>query len=366
MGYTFPMRSYDVVVLGAGSAGENLAGDLADAGRSVALVASGLVGGECPYLACMPSKAMLRSAEVRALVQTTQALGATSRPLELDDAGAAWAAAVARRDEIARHQDDHASAEDLVRRGVVLVRGRGRVARPGVVAVHGDDPGEELGWTDLVVATGSRAVVPSIDGLDGVPTWTSDQALISPERPRSLVVMGGGAVGCELGQVYARFGVEVTLIEAAPRVVPIEEPAVGDHLGAALGSSGVQLRLGAKVVEARPGAPGAELRLDDGTTVAAERVLVAVGRRPNVEDLGLDLLGVEPGRSGLETDQHCRVRGQDHVWAAGDVTDVAPYTHPPTTRLASSWPTCWATGPWPTTGSSPGPSTPTLRLPASD
>ncbi len=331
MGYTVPVQSFDVVVLGAGSAGENLAGDLADAGRSVALVASGLVGGECPYLACMPSKALLRSAEARALAATTQALGATSRPLELDDAAKAWAAAVARRDEIARHQDDHASAEDLVRRGVVLVRGRGRVARPGVVAVDGhesgDRPGDELGWADLVVATGSRAVVPPIEGLDGVPTWTSDQALTSPERPRSLVVVGGGAVGCELGQVYARFGVEVTLIEAAPRVVPNEEPAVGDHLGAALESSGVRLRLGARVVEARPRSQGAELRLDDGSFVAAERVLVAVGRRPNVEDLGLELLGVEPGPSGLESDEHCRVAGQDHVWAAGDVTGVAPYTH---------------------------------------
>ncbi len=326
MGYTGPMRSFDVVVLGAGSAGENLAADLADAGRSVALVASGLVGGECPYLACMPSKAMLRSAEVRALARTTPDLGATSRPLELDGDDEAWTAAVRRRDEIARHQDDHASAEDLVGRGVTLVRGRGRVARPGVVEVEGE-AGEELGWTDLVVATGSRAVVPPIDGLDGVPTWTSDEALTSPERPPALVVMGGGAVGCELSQVYARFGVEVTLVEAAPRVVPNEEPAVGDHLGAALEASGVRLRLGTKVVGAEPGPRGAELRLDDGAVVVGARVLVAVGRRPNVDDLGLEHLGVEPRPGGLALDQRCHVVGQAHVWAAGDVTGVGPYTH---------------------------------------
>jgi dihydrolipoamide dehydrogenase len=139
--------------------------------------------------------------------------------------------------------------------------------------------------------------------------------------------MGGGAVGCELSQVYARFGVEVTLVEAESRVASGEEPSIGDHLGAALQAAGVRLHLGAKVVEARPVPPGAEVHLDDGTTLRAERVLVAVGRRPNVEDLGLDVVGVESGPMGLEVDQRCRIPGQAHIWAAGDVTGVAPYTH---------------------------------------
>ena len=313
------MQQLDVVVLGAGSAGEDVARALARAGRSVALVEAGLVGGECPYLACMPSKAMLRSAEVRAHAGDLEALGAT---VDLGDGAAAYRLAARRRDEIAEHGDDSTAAASLERDGVLLVRGRGRVTRPGVVEVDG----RELGWQDLVVATGSTPVVPPLPGLDTAPTWTSDQALTTSERPASLLVLGGGAVGCELAQVHTRFGTRVVLVDTSEQLLGKEETSIAELLAEVLRGDGVDVRLGVGLdrVEAADG--GALCHLSDGTRLQVERVLVATGREPATKDLGLDVLGVTPGEKGeLEVDEHCRVA--DRVWAAGDVTAVAPYTH---------------------------------------
>ncbi len=319
------MESFDVVVLGAGSAGELVAALLAQAGRSVALVEALRVGGECPYVACMPSKSMLRSAQARAEARSLAAVaGASSQPA-LDDDQPAFLAAVGRRDDVAEHRDDRAAAAEAQKAGITLVRGRGRVLRRGVLDVDG----RELGWTDLVLATGSEPVRPPVDGLDRVPTWTSDEALSAPERPASLLVMGGGAVGCELAQVHVRFGVSTTLVEAGPHVAGREEPGIAALLGEALRADGVDLRLGVEVQRAEPTGGGLALvHLSDGTQVEAERVLVAVGRRPTTGDLGLAVLGIEPDGSGaVPVDAHCRVEGQQHVWAAGDVTGKAPYTH---------------------------------------
>jgi len=315
-----------VVVLGAGSAGETVAGGLADAGRTVALVSEGLVGGECPYVACMPSKALLRSASVRALAARAHELGAAGAPLDLGDPLAAWAGAVARRDEVVDHLDDRAAAEALVARGVTLVRGRGEVTAPGEVRVGG----EVLEWDDLVVATGSRPVVPPIEGLDDVPWWTSDQALTSGERPNRLVVLGGGPVGCELGQVYARFGTTVTIVEAGAGLVDNEEPEVAAALTSALEDEGIAVRCGSEVKRVEPG-PGGGVRVHHTTSggagdpVDADRLLVVTGRRPNVDEIGLEVLGIDP--SELAVDDRCRVVGAPRVWAAGDVNGVAPYTH---------------------------------------
>ncbi|MDQ6650756.1 MAG: NAD(P)/FAD-dependent oxidoreductase [Actinomycetota bacterium] len=323
------LEHFDVIVLGAGSAGEVVGTELAKAGRRVAVVESLRVGGECPYVACMPSKSLLRSAHARADSARLHELGA-AKPApdhpgpDQHSPDRAYAAATARRDEVAEQRDDTAAAEGLAESGVTVLRGEGRVSEPGAVTVGG----ATYGYTDLVVATGSSPVIPPIDGLDGVPTWTSDQALSSSELPSRLVVLGGGPVGCELAQVFAHFGVEVVLVEGADRLAAKEPAFVGAALAEVLADAGVEVRTGVQADRASSTDDGVELHLADGSVVSAARVLVATGRKPNVEGLGLDLIGVGPDDHGaLAVDEDCRVSGQRHVWAAGDVTGVAPYTH---------------------------------------
>ena len=319
------MESFDVVVLGAGSAGESIAHGMAEAGRSVALVESLRVGGECPYVACMPSKAMLRSAQAREEAGRLVDLGATASSVPLDEPTGAYGAAAARRDEISEHRDDSAAAARAREAGVTLVRGSGRIARPGVVTV-GD---RELGWTDLVLATGSTARRPDVQGIDDVPTWTSDEALSVTGRPASLLVLGGGAVGCELAQVHARFGTTVTLVQSGPQLAGKEEPSIAALLAEALRRDGIDVRLDATVERfTATGDGGAVAHLADGSAVTTAQVLTATGRTPTTQGLGLEVLGIETDdRGGVRVDPSCRVQGQQHVWAAGDVTGTAPYTH---------------------------------------
>ncbi len=313
-------RDFDVVVLGAGSGGESVAGELADAGRRVAVVEEHLVGGECPYLACIPSKAMLLAA-------------AEHRRSGSADHVGAWEEAVRRRDRAAEHQDDTGAVTDLTERGVTVVRGRGRVAERyaggGSLAV---DRGPTLRWRTLVIATGSAASAPPVDGLDTVQVWTSDDALTSPDRPASLAVLGGGAVGCELTQVYASYGVAVTLLELAPRLLATETPWAGQAMAEVLRGQGADVRTGVELARAERGRRGAVLYLADGAKVEAEGVLLGTGQRPRTDDLGLERLGVVPDGSGaLRVDPRCRaLRDGDplpDVFAVGDVTGIAPYTH---------------------------------------
>lgn len=317
------MEQFDVVVLGAGSAGELVASTVAQQGRSVAVVEAHRVGGECPYVACMPSKAMLRSAQARHLARVAADLGAASQSPALDEPRAAYAAATARRDRVAEGRDDSSHARALEQAGVTLVRGRGRITRPGVVAVDG----RELGWRDLVIATGSAPAQPAIDGLDTVPAWTSDDAYSAGEYPASALILGGGPVGCELSQIYARFGVRVTLVEASPSLVPREESSVSALLAATLRDDGVDVRLGVEVARVAASGDGVRLTLQNGATLDAARLVVATGRTPRLDDIGLEALGIAPSDEGMDVDERCRVRGQEHVWAGGDVTGDNPYTH---------------------------------------
>ncbi len=314
-----------MVVLGAGSAGEWVAGAVADAGRSVALVEKLRVGGECPYVSCVPSKAMLRSAHARVQARRVADLGGAAGPLPLGADRDAFRAAVHRRDDLSGHRDDSDAAASLQDRGVTLIRGPGRVTGPG----HVDAGGRDLACRDLVVATGSSPVIPPVDGLADVPVWTSDQALSAAGYPASVTILGGGAVGCELAQVYAGFGVSVTLVEPAGQLAGNEEPDLARELGKALQAAGVRVRTGTGAARAEPTSAGtACIVLQDGSAVEADRVILAVGREPATRDLGLEMIGVTVQENGaLSVDGHCRVQGQEHVWAAGDVTGIAPYTH---------------------------------------
>lgn len=317
------MEHFDVVVLGGGSAGELVATLLAETGRTVALVEGLRVGGECPYVACMPSKSMLRSARMHHDEVVRRPL-ADSAAAARDLHDATFLAATLRRDEIADHRDDHEAAAALASAGAHLVRGQGEIVREGVVAVGG----RELEWTDLVIATGSQPATPDIEGLGEVPTWTSDQALSATKRPTSVLVAGGGPVGCELAQVFARFGTTTTLVEAGPQVAGREQPQVAERLAGVLRDDGIDIRLGTTILKVEPSDHGVRASLSDGTEIDVERIILATGRRPTTSGLGLEILDIELDDAGaIPVDEHCRVPGNPHVWAAGDVTGIAPFTH---------------------------------------
>jgi pyruvate/2-oxoglutarate dehydrogenase complex dihydrolipoamide dehydrogenase (E3) component len=315
------MPEFDVVVLGGGTAGVHVAAEVASGGRSVALVEAGLVGGESPYLACLPSKTLLEAA----------------------NRGEAWENAVARRDEVTTYLDDTTAASQLTEAGVTLLRGTGQVTGPGTVEVttygDNDEAGPsgkvELTYTELVLSTGSEPVAPPIEGLADIAAWTSAEALSGPDLPRRLVVLGGGSAGCELAQIYAAFGSQVTLVETEDALLPAEAGFTGEILAEALRRTGVDVRLGSAAVKAERLDEGQALTLADGTRIEADRVLLATGRRPRVSGLGLDKLGVDlkPG-TAIPVDSTCRVLAGDGdssdaagLWAAGDVTGLGTHTH---------------------------------------
>lgn len=313
------MNRYDVVILGAGAGAKMIWGALR--GRSVAVVEQKRVGGECPFVACVPSKAMLRSARVWQVLADPQWAPLVEGRVP---AAVAYGQAVRRRDTIVHGRDDSGTAAALEKAGAMLLRGTGRVVGPGVLEVDG----VPVGYRDLVLDTGSAPVRPQLPGLDRVPVWTSDELLSSASYPRSVLVLGGGPVGCELSFLLATFGSAVTLVQRAARLVPCEEPEASAALLSTLTGVGVDVRLGSQVHEVTRHADGGRFALDTGPAIGAAAVVLAAGRRPRATGLGLDRLGVRLTAEGaVPLDDRCRVAGAEHLWAVGDVTGLAPFTH---------------------------------------
>jgi pyruvate/2-oxoglutarate dehydrogenase complex dihydrolipoamide dehydrogenase (E3) component len=316
-------RSFDIIVIGLGPGGEAAAGRLAEAGLSVLGIDSHLVGGECPYWGCVPSKMMVRAADSLAEARRVDGLAGT-----VDDVEPDWAPVARRiRDEATDDWNDQVAVDRLTGKGATFVRGHGRLVSRTEVEVDGTRYQARRG---IVVATGSAAAVPPIDGLGDVDYWTNHQFVEAEVLPQSMLVLGGGAIGCELSQVAARFGVHVTVVEAAEGLLPQEEPASGEVVAEAMRADGVDVRVGVRAEQVEGDGPGgaARVRLSDGSTVETDRVLVATGRRVDVHAVGLDVLeieGLDADARAVPVDEWCRVT--DGVWALGDVTGKGAFTH---------------------------------------
>jgi len=313
------METFDFVIIGAGPAGEAAVHKARELGASVAVVDARWFGGSCPHIGCVPSKALLNSASRHA-----------ANPDAYD-----WPRASARRDYMVNRPPDAAEPDDtghvraLEAAGAVVYRGTGRIGGPGRVTVTHEAVTHELGAREIVIAVGSVSKVPPVEGIGSVPTWTNRDATLARELPASLLVLGGGPTGCELAQVFVRFGVPTSIVQSGPRLAPTDHPRNSAAIRAALERDGVTVRLGVRALRARPAtAPGEPhvVELDDGSEATGHAILLAVGRTFPIDDLGLEHYGVDTtGRTPYPRDGRLRIA--DGLWVIGDPAGPELHTH---------------------------------------
>lgn len=308
------MEKFDVILLGMGPGGEAAAGRLIKGGKKVAVVEKELVGGECAHWACIPSKTLLRPPEAKS--EARRAFGTTTPTLEMNEL-------FDYRDSMIRNLDDSGQIEGYEKKGVTVVKGEGRLSGPGKVEANG----EILEAEYVIVATGSEPNMPPVEGLDEVTVWTNREATTTREVPGRVLIIGGGPNGVEASQWLSRFGSEVTIVQSPARLMNREDPEVGRLIKEALEEEGIRVLTGRKAVRARKDGESAVVWLDDGTEIETDVVVIAAGRKPRAEGIGLETVDVETGDNGLPIDDHCRLGGIPGLWALGDVTGVALFTH---------------------------------------
>lgn len=314
-------ESVDAAVIGLGPGGEHVAAQLAKSGLSVLGVEKHLVGGECPYYGCIPTKMMIRAADALAESRRVPDLGGSV------DVRPDWAP-VAKRisDEATDAWNDQVAVDRLIDNGGRFVRGHGRLDGPGKVVVDTPDGPEEYDVSRAVVLNvGTSPAVPPIDGLADTPYWTNRDIVQVTELPESLIVIGGGAIGCEIAQAFARFGVEVTILELADRILGPEEPEASVVVAEAMSGDGIEVRAGVHIERVAHDGSGFTVALAGGEAVTGAELLVAAGRRPNLADVGLETLGLDPTTRFLDTDE--QMRAGERLWAVGDITGRGLFTH---------------------------------------